>query len=480
MTFISYAQNFEDVLLWRALGHVKNGFYIDVGANDPVEHSVTKAFYDAGWRGISVEPLPSYHQAFLDQRPRDVNLAVAAGAREGELTLYDVPAVRGWASPERAVAEAHRAEGYELAELTVPVRTLAAICAEYVTGPIHFLKIDVEGFEGEVLQGMDFERWRPWVLVIEATLPNSRETNHETWEPLVTSERYRFAWFDGLNRYYVAAEHPQLLDAFGVQPNVFDAFISYHLEQAWAANKAAREVATGLEQRVARSDELRAWSDEMRARSEDLRAISEERRAESEQRLNAAEQRGERLAQTTQQALQHARELLDRYNRARDRAGQAEVERERLRLDLANAAARGDALQQRLDQLHADAQHVSLWAQELEQRVIALQSSNSWRISAPLRSLGSAARALRRPHLARRVVRRLTASERVRRAVIPVLLRFPWLRVRVSEALTAIKDTPAAPPPELAAIPEELRALPASVRSVLADLRRARGHQAGT
>ena len=44
--FISYAQNFEDVILWRALNHVENGFYVDVGAMDPTEHSVTKAFYN--------------------------------------------------------------------------------------------------------------------------------------------------------------------------------------------------------------------------------------------------------------------------------------------------------------------------------------------------------------------------------------------------------------------------------------------------
>lgn len=160
MKLISYAQNLEDVLLWRALGHVTNGFYIDVGANDPVEHSVTKAFYDAGWRGISIEPLPSFHAAFLEQRPRDVNLAIAAGAENGELTLYDVPAVRGWASPEQSVAELHRLDGHEVAEITVPVRTLASVCEEYVDSEIHFLKVDVEGFEGEVLRGMDFRRWR--------------------------------------------------------------------------------------------------------------------------------------------------------------------------------------------------------------------------------------------------------------------------------------------------------------------------------
>ena len=68
----------------------------------------------------------------------------------------------------------------------------------------------MEGFEGEVLKGMDFMRWRPWVLVIEATLPNSRVSNHSAWEHLVTSCNYQFAWFDGLNRYYVAAVHAHL------------------------------------------------------------------------------------------------------------------------------------------------------------------------------------------------------------------------------------------------------------------------------
>jgi FkbM family methyltransferase len=148
MTFISYSQNFEDVLLWRALGKVQDGFYIDVGANDPELHSVTKAFYDAGWHGINIEPMPSYAQPFVEQRPRDINLNCAAGAASGEIVLYEVPSMNGWASTDQEVAAAHRAEGYEVVENRVPLRTLSDICAEHVKGEIHFLKIDVEGFEG--------------------------------------------------------------------------------------------------------------------------------------------------------------------------------------------------------------------------------------------------------------------------------------------------------------------------------------------
>jgi FkbM family methyltransferase len=422
--FISYAQNSEDVLLWRALGHVKEGFYIDVGANDPVEHSVTKAFYDAGWRGISIEPLPAFHQDFLEQRPRDINLAIAAGAENGELTLYDVPAVRGWASPEREVAEAHRAQGHRVAELKVPVRTLASVCEEHVTGEIHFLKIDVEGFEGEVLRGMDFARWRPWVLVIEATLPNSRTLNHETWEHMVTGQRYRYAWFDGLNRYYVAEEHAELLAALSSQPNVFDGFISHHLDKAWAATKQVT-------------------------------------RALRESEAHAAVARVE--MHDAMQRAQHLEEQID------DAYARAELAmKEKLAAEAEAAAA------------HASGHQTLLWARSLEERVIAMESSTSWRITRPLRVVGALVNALRRPGLARRVLTRVTANERLRRLLIPILLRHPALARRVSSSLAAIKQAAPEQAPAGVAVPEELRGLPVSVRTVLADLQRARSNHTGS
>jgi FkbM family methyltransferase len=413
MSFISYSQNSEDVLLWRALGHVRNGFYIDVGANDPVEHSVTKAFYDAGWSGISIEPLPAYHESFLKQRPRDINLAVAAGAADGELTLYDVPSVRGWASPDQGVAEAHRAEGYQVAQLKVPVRTLASICAEHVKGEIQFLKIDVEGFEGEVLRGMDFGRWRPWVLVIEATLPNSRVTNHQAWEHLVTAHRYRYAWFDGLNRYYVAEEHAELLASLDIQPNVFDDFISHHLDKAWAATK-----------RVTKA-----------LRESEAHAVV---------------------------AQMEAHDALERAESAEHDKREAIAEIEELREALAVAQANG--------------YKATEWGRALEERLLATHNSTSWKITRPLRAAGRYWRLVRHGGLARRLLTRVTSNERLRRLIIPVLLRYPALGKRVSASLAAIKQAPDQAPLDID-VPEELRGLPVSVRAVLADLQRARSNQ---
>jgi FkbM family methyltransferase len=441
MTFISYAQNFEDVLLWRALGHIKNGFYIDVGANDPVDHSVTKAFYDAGWHGVNIEPLPSFHQAFLAQRPRDINLAIAAGSSEGTLTLYDVPDVNGWASPDQAVADAHRADGFEVAELQVPMRTLAGVCAEHVRGDIHFLKIDVEGFEGEVLRGMDFARWRPWLLVIEATLPNSRVTNHESWEALVTVHGYRFAHFDGLNRYYVSPEHPELLEVLSIQPNVFDKFISHHLDKAWAATRQAEQA---------------GWAATERA--EQACARANEQIADLGQKQWAAEQRADRAEGTAAGAVAQANQLLALLNESQRRFEDTlNAERER--------SGR---------QLH----EVSAWGRDLEQRLLATHASMSWKLTRPLRGLARIARMVgggQGKELLRKSVLGITRNERARRLLIPILLRFPGGAARVQKMLSAIKQAaPDAAVPGAPDIPEELRALPVSARKVLADLQRAR------
>jgi len=453
MTFVSYSQNAEDVLLWRALGHVANGFYIDVGANDPVEHSVTKAFYERGWRGISIEPLPSFHHEFEVQRPRDVNLAIAAGAADGELTLYDVPDVRGWASPDQAVAEMHRAGGHTIAELTVPVRTLAAVCAEHVQGEIHFLKIDVEGFEGEVLRGMDFARWRPWVLVIEATLPGSRETNHASWEQMVDSQRYRFVWFDGLNRWYVAEEHPELMGHFGIGPNVFDDYISHHLDKAWDQVKS-------LDTRLKDLD----------AAAGDAARQAEARLVEIDTALRAAHATGAREAARAD-AAETGRE------RAETLAASTEAQRARLEEEKLHADEQIVHLREQLAHLHETARQMSDWARGLDERLKATVASTSWKVTRPLRLAGSAMHALRRPNLMRRIVNRITANERIRRAIIPLLRRHPAINERVSASIATIKLDPPQQAPAGIDVPEELKGMPLSARAVLADLQRARGNQ---
>ena len=73
-SIISYAQNGEDIILNRVFMGEKNGFYIDVGAGKPNDDSVTKVFYDLGWRGINIEPHPENFHLLDKERKRDINL----------------------------------------------------------------------------------------------------------------------------------------------------------------------------------------------------------------------------------------------------------------------------------------------------------------------------------------------------------------------------------------------------------------------
>jgi FkbM family methyltransferase len=222
--FISYAQNYEDVMLFRALKNINQGFYVDVGAMDPICDSVTKAFYDRGWRGINIEPVKYWHEKLEQERPEDINLNVAVFDKPGILKLYDIPDT-GLTTFDKETAARHAEEReYKFKEITVPALTLDDILKDH-SGDIHFLKIDVECAEKQALLGIDLKKNRPWIILVEATKPNSRELNYQDWESIIINEGYQFVYFDGLNRFYLAEEKRDLAQTFNAPPNVFDNFI---------------------------------------------------------------------------------------------------------------------------------------------------------------------------------------------------------------------------------------------------------------
>lgn len=226
MSIISYAQNFEDVILYRVLKSVKNGFYVDVGAYSPESDSVTKLFYDEGWSGINIDPIHEHFLEFESQRGRDINLEVALSDFPGEANIQFL-SNPGLCSLDKVIAESHTKLGFEITEKKVKVTTLTEVLSNNRNdGDIHFLKIDVEGLEERVIKGNDWIRFRPWVLVIEATLPMSTEENYFSWEPILLNNNYNFVYADGLNRFYLAKEHAELTEAFKYPPNVFDQFVS--------------------------------------------------------------------------------------------------------------------------------------------------------------------------------------------------------------------------------------------------------------
>lgn len=224
---ISYAQNAEDVVLNRLFSNQRSGFYIDVGAWDPDQESVTKHFYLNGWRGINIEPTDFYHARLMQRRPEDINLKVAVGLgeRKAQFVQYAGSGLSGLVeTSERTIAD-NAAFGFETRQVEVELVPLSEITARYAPHQVDFLKIDVEGGERSVIESAEWRAFRPRVVVVESIKPVTHEPSWFNWEGLLFDAGYCFALFDGLNRYYYRAEEPELRPSLSAPANILDFYI---------------------------------------------------------------------------------------------------------------------------------------------------------------------------------------------------------------------------------------------------------------
>jgi FkbM family methyltransferase len=263
MGIISYAQNFEDVLLTRVFANLNYGFYVDIGAYHPVEDSVTKAFYDRGWSGINIEPGEIFDE-LAAARTRDVNLNIAVYDRKGEIAFAQHP---GWYAGLSHVEDGGPLEpSASPDQLGVETRVVACDTLSNILErhggrrPIAFVKIDAEGAELAIIRSTNWRHVRPTVLLIEATLPLSTELDNQDWEPILLEQGYCRAYFDGINCFYVPEERSDLLRCFVLPVNVLDGFTRPEPPAAATLREELRLVHDEL--RLAR-ERLATMSDEL-------------------------------------------------------------------------------------------------------------------------------------------------------------------------------------------------------------------------
>lgn len=310
-------------MLWRALQHVQNGTYVDVGAQHPVVDSVSKAFYERGWRGIHIEPVPHYAELLRQDRPDETVLQIALSDAPGILDL-NVIADTGLSTGVKDYADLHRsAHGYNYKTVPTPTLPLKSALAFLEGRSVHWLKIDVEGLEEKVLLGWDSKALRPWIVVIEATVPMSTSLHYEGAERILLEADYEFAYFDGLNRFYVASEHSALMPSLQVPPNVFDNVQLSGMSGSWCDGVIARHQAerSALVHRIEIVQQESAnIQSQMNARLEDLSRELEDARA----RIHHSEIRAVEADARASIAEANAQHANERASLAEARASHAE------------------------------------------------------------------------------------------------------------------------------------------------------------
>lgn len=174
------------------------GFYIDVGANDPNFISVTKAFYERGWYGINIEPLPFKFELLKKFRTRDINIQIGVGKEKGNATLEIT-------CPNGECSSIYNINKNNSNIINIKLETMSNICKKYVPlgKEIQFCKIDVERAEKNVLLGFDFINYRPKIFCIESLInEKTKKPEYNEWEYILIQNDYSFGYEFIRNRFY--------------------------------------------------------------------------------------------------------------------------------------------------------------------------------------------------------------------------------------------------------------------------------------
>lgn len=284
-----YAQNKEDLLIGGFFPDVDRGFYIDVGANDPVHDSVTKLFYDNGWRGINVEPIQKHWEALQKQRPEDINLQIGLSNKAGRLQFTEYPEGDGLSTFDVSMQKMYEAGKHnfptrKIHKYEVEVRTLQSVVEEVKPKHIHFIKVDVEGYEYEVIKGYDWRFVRPELVCIEAN------HIHKDWRPMLENNSYEFVFFDGVNNYYLAKEslyrkkyfnYPDI--AFSGNPIYYPTALEIEREESAKADKKIKAANRELRTKIADQEQKIA---SLHNQQRDVRFLTKQLAREVQMRLD--------------------------------------------------------------------------------------------------------------------------------------------------------------------------------------------------
>ena len=172
-----YSQDGEETFLREFFGDKKDGFYVDVGAYNPLRFSNTVWAYERGWKGINIEPNTEGHKKFLQMRNSDVNLNCGISEEEGLMSYFEFDeGAYNTFCPEEIPCD------LEVKRVNkIETRRLDLVFKEYGVNHIDFLDIDVEGYELSVLNSNNWDLYRPTIVLIEQKIEMENLLNSEVY-----------------------------------------------------------------------------------------------------------------------------------------------------------------------------------------------------------------------------------------------------------------------------------------------------------
>jgi FkbM family methyltransferase len=338
--FVSYSINYEDVILRRLFPGKADGFFVDVGAQHPKLDNDFFGLYELGWRGINVEPNSSYFALLQTIRVGDRNLQLALSDVEDEpITFFEVEG-SGLSTCDEQQAMACVAQGYTIRRHDLQTSTLRRLLEQERPPHIDIMKVDVEGLEEKVLAGNDWTRFRPSVVLVEATYPETPVKRPTGITASLTAAGYRHVHFDGLNDFYAEESFVPPPGAFA-PPNVFDRFVRIEMVAVRDENAALQRE---IQAHKANFSSAEAYSHDLEA----ARLTLEQRLSEMTAEQASAEQEIRRLREEADREIQAHKA---NFKSAEAYAHDLEAARLTLEQRLSEVTAEQASLQQRVVKL---------------------------------------------------------------------------------------------------------------------------------
>ncbi len=164
----------ENLLIREYFNNKKNGFFVEVGANDPTHHGSQTWHLEQNlqWTGVLVEPIPHLAEKCREHRPKAKVFECACVGKNDAQTItlfipYDLEDTHEIYSRSAIGVNIDDGRFTQHKKIVVEARTLNSILKEAEVKNIDLLSIDVEGAELEVLLGIDLNKYSPGLILLE-------------------------------------------------------------------------------------------------------------------------------------------------------------------------------------------------------------------------------------------------------------------------------------------------------------------------